>query len=55
MGDEISQHSITFYWVRFAGKMPTSNILYGILWVPENERSARIVNPVGKNYGCSKD
>jgi hypothetical protein len=22
MGDEISEHSITFCWVRFAGKMP---------------------------------
>jgi hypothetical protein len=25
--------------------MPTSNILYRILWVQENERRARIVNP----------
>jgi hypothetical protein len=28
MGDEISEHSITFCWVHFAGKMPSSNILY---------------------------
>ncbi len=27
MGDEISEHSTNFCWVRFAGKMPASNIL----------------------------
>ncbi len=55
MGDEISEHSITFCWVRFAGKMPASNILYRILWVQEDEKRARIVNQAEKNYGCSKD
>jgi hypothetical protein len=48
MGDEISEHSITFLWVRFAGKMPASNILYRILWVQEDERKARIGNPAEK-------
>jgi hypothetical protein len=33
MEDEIFEHSITFCWVPFAGKMPASNILYRILWV----------------------
>jgi hypothetical protein len=32
----------------FAGKMPASNILYNILWVQEDERRARIVNPAEK-------
>jgi hypothetical protein len=49
MGDEISQHSITFCWVCFAGKMPASNILYRILWVQDDERRARIVNSAEKN------
>jgi hypothetical protein len=40
MGDEISEHSITFYWVRFARKRPASNILYRILWVQGDERRA---------------
>jgi hypothetical protein len=36
--------------------MPASNILYNLLWVQEDERRARIVNPVEKNiYGCSRD
>jgi hypothetical protein len=35
--------------------MPASNILYRILWVQENERIARIVNPAENNYGCSRD
>ncbi len=63
MVDEISEHSVTICWVCSAGfvllglfgKMPTSNILYRILWVQEDERRARIVNPAEKNYGCSKD
>jgi hypothetical protein len=55
MEDEILEHSITFCWVRFAGKMPASNIPYRILWVQEDERRARIVNPAEKNYGCSRD
>jgi hypothetical protein len=46
--DEIFEHSITFCWVRFAGKMPASNILHRILWVQEDERRARIVNPAEK-------
>ncbi len=29
--------------------MPTNNILYNILWVQEDERRARIVNPAEKN------
>jgi hypothetical protein len=49
MGDKISEHSITFCWVRFAGKMPASDILYNLLWVQEDERRARIVNPAEKN------
>jgi hypothetical protein len=28
--------------------MPANNILYNILWVPEDERRARIVNPAEK-------
>ncbi len=40
------EHFITFCWVRFAGKMSVSNILYNLLWVQEDERRARIVNPV---------
>jgi hypothetical protein len=32
----------------FAGKMPAGNILYRILWVQENARRARIVNPAEK-------
>jgi hypothetical protein len=28
--------------------MPASNILYNLLWVQEDERRARIVNPVEK-------
>jgi hypothetical protein len=56
MGDEISEQSMTFCWVCFAGKMPASNILYIISWVQEDERRVRIiVNPAEKNYGCSKD
>jgi hypothetical protein len=55
MGDEISEHSITSCWVCFAGKMPARTTLYRILWVQEDERRARIVNPTEKNYGYSKD
>jgi hypothetical protein len=29
--------------------MPASNILYNILWVQEDEKRARIVNPAEKN------
>jgi hypothetical protein len=50
MGDKISEHSITFCWVCFAGKMPASNILYNLLWIQEDERRARIVNPVEKKW-----
>ncbi len=46
--DEICENSITFCWVCFAGKMPASNILYRILWVQEDERRSRIVNPAEK-------
>jgi hypothetical protein len=55
MEDEISEHSTNYCWVRFVGKMPASNILYNILWVQEDDRRARIVNPAEKNYGCSRD
>jgi hypothetical protein len=55
MGDEISERSITFCWVCIAEKMPASNILYRILWVQEDQRRARIVNPAEINYGCSRD
>jgi hypothetical protein len=55
MNDEIFKHSITFCWVCFAGKMPVCNILYRILWVQEDERGERIVNPAEKSYGCSRD
>jgi hypothetical protein len=55
MGDELSEHSITFCWVPFAGKMPASNILYRTLCVQEDKRRATIVNPAEINYGCSKD
>jgi hypothetical protein len=48
MEDEIFEHSITFFWVRFAGKIPASNILYRILWVEDDERRARIVNQAEK-------
>ncbi len=41
----IFEHTITFCWVRFAGKMPASNILYNLLLVQEDEIRARIVNP----------
>jgi hypothetical protein len=33
---------------RFGGKMPASNILYNILWVQEDGKRARIVNPADK-------
>jgi hypothetical protein len=49
----IFEHSITFCWVRFAGKIPASNILYNLLWVQEDERRARIVNPVEKNMDAA--
>ncbi len=45
---EVSEHSTNFCCVCFAGKMPASNILYRILWVQEDERRARIVNPAEK-------
>ncbi len=55
MEDDIFETSTNFCWVSFAGKMPASNTLYNILWVQEDERRARIVNPAEKNYGCSRD
>jgi hypothetical protein len=55
MEDEISEHYTNICWVCFAGKMPTNNILYNIIWVQEDERRARIVNPAEKNHGCSRD
>jgi hypothetical protein len=33
--------------------MPASNILYKLLRVQEDERRARIVNPVGKNMDAA--
>jgi hypothetical protein len=44
MEDQTSEHSTDFFWVCFAGKMPTSNLLFCISWVQEDERRARIVN-----------
>jgi hypothetical protein len=35
--------------------LPATYILYRILWVQEDERRARIVNPAEKNYECSRD
>ncbi len=56
MEDEVSEHSTNFCcFFFFAGKMPASNILSNILWVQEDERRARTVNPAEKNYGCSRD
>ncbi len=54
MEDEVSEHSTNSCWVRSAGKMPVSNILFRISWVQENERRERIVTS-RKNYGCSSD
>jgi hypothetical protein len=53
MEDESFEHCLTFFWVRFAGKMPASNILYNILWVQEDKRRARIVNPAEKNMDAA--
>ncbi len=49
----IVEHSITFCWVCFAGKIPASNILYNLLCVEEDERRARIVNSVEKNMDAA--
>ncbi len=49
----IFEHSITFFWVRFARKMPASNILYNLLWVQEDETRARIINQVEKNMDAA--
>jgi hypothetical protein len=47
--DRISEHYTNFSWVPFAaGKMPTSNILYNILWVQEDESRTMIVHPAEK-------
>jgi hypothetical protein len=47
--DLFFEHSITFTWLRFAGKMLASNILYNLLRVQEDERRAiKIVNQVEK-------
>jgi hypothetical protein len=35
--------------------MPVSNIMYNKLWVQEDERRARIVNPAEKYHGCQRD
>ncbi len=42
------KHFTKFCWVCFAGKMPASNILYDVLWVQEDERRARMVDPTEK-------
>jgi hypothetical protein len=55
VGDEISEHSTNFCWVRFSEKMLPNNILYNILGAQEDERRVKIVNPAGKNHGCSWD
>jgi hypothetical protein len=33
--------------------MPASNIMYNVLWVQEDERRARIVNPVENNMNAT--
>jgi hypothetical protein len=33
--------------------MPDSNMLYNLFWVQEDERKARIVNPVEKNMDAA--
>jgi hypothetical protein len=33
--------------------MPASNIQYNLLWVQEDEKRARIVNPVKKNMDAA--
>ncbi len=48
MEDGISEHSTVFCWVCFAGKMPANKIQHNILWVQEDGRRARIVNPAEK-------
>jgi hypothetical protein len=53
MEDEVFELSITSCWVRFARKMPASNIRYNLLWVQEDERKARIVNSVEKNMDAA--
>ncbi len=53
MEDVICEHATNFCWVGFAGKMPARNLLYNILWVQENERRARIVNPAEKNMDAA--
>jgi hypothetical protein len=55
MEDEIFEQSITFCWVHFAGKMPARNILYNFLWVQEDERISRIVNPAVKKNERRRD
>jgi hypothetical protein len=55
MEDEVSEHSTNFCWVPIAWKMPANNILYRILWVQEDERRARVVNPADKKCRCSRD
>jgi hypothetical protein len=54
MEDEVSELSTNFCWVYFAGKMPASNILYNLLWVQEDERRARIINPAEKNMDAAR-
>ncbi len=48
MEDETFEHPTNICWVPFAGKKPANNILYNILWIKEDERRARIVNPAEK-------
>jgi hypothetical protein len=55
MEDEVSQHSTIFCWVCFAGKMPVTNILYRILWVEEDERRARNLNPAEKKLWIQQE
>jgi hypothetical protein len=48
MGDQIPEATTHFLWDHFDGKIPANNILYNILWVPVNERRARIIIPAEK-------
>ncbi len=48
MEDEISELFTNLCRVHFAGKRSANNILYNILWVKEDGRRPRILNPAGK-------
>jgi hypothetical protein len=49
MEDEISEVSTNFCWVRFAGKVPASNILYNIYYGFKRMKEKQGLNPAEKN------